>query len=128
VRTDEIGQLQDDFRQMQQSLAAQLTELQRLNSQLKERSVELQRANRKAQEADRMKTNFLHLVTNKLMDPAEALTTHVATLCDNYHTISPEDAAQEITNIRQQGNTIVDLLDDMIHSADNETGKEDAHE
>lgn len=128
VRTDEIGQLQDDFRQMQQSLAAQLTELQRLNSQLKERSVELQRANRKAQEADRMKTNFLHLVTNKLMDPAEALTTHVATLCDNYHTISPEDAAQEITNIRQQGNTIVDLLDDMIHSADNETGKEDVHE
>jgi methyl-accepting chemotaxis protein/sigma-B regulation protein RsbU (phosphoserine phosphatase) len=128
ARADEIGQLQDDFRQMQYSLASQITELERLNGQLKERTQELQQANHKAQEADRMKTAFLHQMTNRMLEPSETLNNHVATLCSNYHTISSEDATHEIETIRQQGNTIIDLLDDMIHSANNETGKEAAYD
>ena len=61
-------------------------------------------------------------------EPADAITHHVATLCNNYHTISTEDARQEIEAIRKQGNSIIYLLGHMINSADNETGKEDGHE
>ena len=99
-----------------------------MNSELKERSKELQQANRKAQEADRMKTAFLHQMTNQMLEPAEALDKHVATICQNYHTISTEDATREIESVRQNGNAIIELLDNMIHTADNETGKEDAHD
>ena len=127
-RGDEIGQLQDDFQQMQHSLAAKMAELEQMNTQLKERTRELQQANRKAQEADRMKTAFLHQMTNQMLTPAETLNNHVTTLCKNYRTISAEDADQKIEAIHQQGKTIVHLLDDMIHSADNDTGKEDANE
>jgi methyl-accepting chemotaxis protein/sigma-B regulation protein RsbU (phosphoserine phosphatase) len=127
-RGDEIGQLQDDFQQMQHSLAAKMAELEQMNTQLKERTRELQQANRKAQEADRMKTAFLHQMTNQMLTPAETLNNHVTTLCKNYRTISAEDADQKIEAIHQQGKTIVHLLDDMIHSADNETGKEEANE
>lgn len=128
ARPDEIGQLQEDFQQMQHSLANKIAELERMNSQLKERSKELQKANRQAQEANRMKTAFLYQMTNQMLEPANALNNHVATLCNNYHTISPEDASHEIEAIRQQGNTIIDLLSNMIHSADNETGKEVTNE
>ena len=128
ARDDEIGHLHGDFQQMQHSVVSQITELERMNSELKERSKELQQANRKAQEADRMKTAFLHQMTNQMLEPAEALDKHVATICQNYHTISTEDATREIESIRQNGNAIIELLDNMIHTADNETGKEDAHD
>jgi methyl-accepting chemotaxis protein/sigma-B regulation protein RsbU (phosphoserine phosphatase) len=127
-RDDEVGHLQGDFQQMQHSVVSQITELEQLNSQLKERSKELQQANHKAQDADRMKTAFLHQMTNQMVEPAEAIDNHVATICQNYHTISAEDATREIESIRQNGNTIIELLDNMIHTADSETGKEDAHE
>jgi methyl-accepting chemotaxis protein/sigma-B regulation protein RsbU (phosphoserine phosphatase) len=127
-RYDEIGLLQKDFQQLQQSLATRMAELEQMNAQLKERSEELQQANRKAQEADRMKTAFLHQMTYQMLEPAESLKNHVATLCDNYQTISPEEASQEVKVIHQQGKTIVELLRHMIDSADQETGKEDAHE
>ena len=128
TREDEIGQLQDDFQQMQHSLATQIAELKRLNFQLKERSKELELANWKAHEADRMKTAFLHQMTYQMLEPADTLNNHVATLCNNYHTISLDDVRHEIEAIRQQGKTIVDLLGNMIHSANNETEQEDAHE
>ena len=127
-RDDEIGQLQEDFQQMQYSLATHIAELEQMNTQLKERGEVLQQANRKAQEADRMKTAFLHQMTYQMLEPADAITHHVATLCNNYHTISTEDARQEIEAIRKQGNSIIYLLGHMINSADNETGKENGHE
>ena len=127
-RDDEIGQLQGDFQQMQHSVVSQITELERMSSQLKERSKELQQANHQAQEADRMKTAFLHQMTNQMLEPANVLGNNVSTICQNYHTISIEDATREIESIRQNGNTIIELLDNMIHTADSETGKEDAHE
>jgi hypothetical protein len=67
-------------------------------------------------------------MTHQMVTPTETLLHYVNTLCNNYYTISPEEAAQETEIIRQQGHTIVDLVGHMINSADNETGKEDAHD
>ena len=127
-RYDEVGQLQENFQQLQQSLATRMAELEQMNAQLQERSKELQQANRKAQEADRMKTAFLHQMTYQMQEPADTLMNHVNTLCNNYHTISLEEANEEISAIHQEGKTIVELLGHMIDSAEQETGKEDAHE
>jgi K+-sensing histidine kinase KdpD len=99
-----------------------------MNEQLKERSKELQQANRTAQEADRMKTAFLHQMTHQMLEPADTLMNHVNTLCNNYHTISLEEANEEISAIHQKGKTIIELLGHMIDSAEQETGKEDAHD
>ena len=127
-RYDEIGQLQENFQQLQQSLATRMAELEQMNAQLKERSKELQQANRKAQEANRMKSAFLHQMTYQMLEPADTLMNHVNTLCNNYHTISLEEANEEISAIHQKGKTIIELLGHMIDSAEQETGKEDAHD
>lgn len=127
-RGDEIGKLQENFQQMQHSVVSKIAELKQMNEQLKERSKELQQANRTAQEADRMKTAFLHQMTHQMLEPADTLMNHVNTLCNNYHTISLEEANEEISAIHQKGKTIIELLGHMIDSAEQETGKEDAHD
>ena len=72
-REDEIGRLQDNFKLMQQSLATNIGELDQLTNQLKEHGKELSIAYREAQKADRIKTAFLHNMTNQMIEPAESI-------------------------------------------------------
>lgn len=126
-REDEIGRLQRNFQKIQLSLAMQIKEQKRLTKQLKDRSKVLQQANDKAREADLMKTTFLHHMTNQMLQPTDAIDKDVAELCNNYQTISNEDAEQKIAQIHQNSETVIALIDDMIQTADDETGKEDSH-
>lgn len=121
---DEIGQLQNHFRLMQQSLAVQMGELERLSKALEERSAVLRTAYDKAQQADRMKTAFLHHMTNHMTGPSVAIAKSTSNLCDNYQTIGTEEAATEVAVIKKQSETIIKLLAGLIHTAENQTGKE----
>lgn len=76
---DEIGRLQDAFRHMQQSLSLHINELKYLTTTLQERGEKLHTAYDKAQEADRMKTKFLHNMTNQMLDPANNIVTIIIT-------------------------------------------------
>ena len=75
-----------------------------------------------------MKSSFLHFVTNQMTGPSEAIDRSVTTLCNNYHDISLEEVDREINIIKTQSDTIIDLLNHMLQTAESETGKEDAHE
>ena len=125
---DEIGQLQNHFQQMQQSLAVQIGELEKLSTTLKERTKVLRKAYEKAQEADRMKTSFLHYMTNQMTEPSDAIDKSVSELCNNYNSITLKEANREVDMIQKQSHTIIDVLNHMLYAADNDTGKEVAHE
>ena len=68
---DEIGRLQTNFQMMQQSLAKHIGELEQLTETLVERGNGLKAAYEQAQKADRMKTAFLHNMTNQMLGPAD---------------------------------------------------------
>lgn len=121
-RADEIGQLQDHFQQMQQSLAAHVSELEQLTNTLHERSEVLQKAYRQAKEADRMKTAFLHNMTNQMTGPSDAINKSVEALCNDFGSLSEAAADREVGIIQQQSKTILDLLDGLIHTAEKEGG------
>ena len=125
---DEIGQLQNHFQQMQQSLAVQIGELEKLSTTLKERTKVLRKAYEKAREADRMKTSFLHYMTNQMTEPSDAIDKSVSELCNNYNSITLKEANREVDMIQKQSHTIIDVLNHMLYAADNDTGKEVAHE
>ena len=127
-REDEIGVLQKNFQKMQKSLAEHVGEQEKLSATLKERSGVLKKAYKRSQEADKMKSSFLHFVTNQMTGPSEAIDRSVTTLCNNYHDISLEEVDREINIIKTQSDTIIDLLNHMLQTAESETGKEDAHE
>ena len=71
-REDEIGRLQNNFKTMQQSLATNIGELEQLTTELEKHGEELRIAYEKAQKADRMKTAFLHNMTNQMITVAKS--------------------------------------------------------
>ena len=123
-RGDEVGLLQDHFRRMQQSLEAHVTELKHLTDTLQERGKVLRDAYNRAQEANRMKTSFLHHMTNQMIAPSAAIKESVAHLCDNYHDVSLQEANHEVEVIQQQSKAIIDLVNTLIHTAESENRKE----
>ena len=127
-REDEVGLLQEHFQQMQQSLAAHITELEQLTTTLQERGEVLKEAYNRAQEANRMKTAFLHHMTNQMIAPSDAINNSVENLCNNYQQLSLQEADHEVEIIQQQSQAIIDLVDTLIRTAENDTGKEAAHE
>ena len=130
-REDEIGQLQNHFLQMQQSLAGKSDELEQLTATLTKRSEELQKAYGQTKGSDRMKTTFLHYMTNQMTVPSDLIERSVTKLSNNYDTITPAEAEYEVGVIRKQSEIILDLLDHMVEALEiekEEERKEVAHE
>ena len=111
---DEIGTLQENFQSMQKSLAVNIGELNELNAAIKERSEELQAAYKEAKKADRMKTVFLHNMTNQMIEPAYAIADDVSVLCNYDKEAEGKEISQLVGNIQQHGNAIAQLLNNLI--------------
>jgi HAMP domain-containing protein len=126
---DEIGVLQTNFQQMQRSLAANIGELEQLTTQLQENTKGLRIAYNQAQKADRMKTAFLHNMSNQMISPAMAIDNDVSALVGNGGDPSISlDTGQLAEDIRQNGNTITEVLNNLIHLSDEDIRKEVADE
>lgn len=127
-REDEIGRLQDNFKHMQQTLSSHIGELEQLTTTLQERGNVLRAAYDRAQKADRMKTAFLHNMTDQMSAPADAIARDVDTLCGVSRDTAERNTSQLVSDIQQNGNAIADLLDNLINMSDEEIRKEVAHD
>jgi methyl-accepting chemotaxis protein/sigma-B regulation protein RsbU (phosphoserine phosphatase) len=126
-RGDEVGLLQDRFQEMQQALDNHIGELKELTATLQERGEVLEKAYAQAKEADRMKTAFLHNMSNQMIKPAETIGQSVMAVCDHYHDITLEQADHEMEVIEQQSQAIIDLITHLVHTAENTSNeKEDS--
>lgn len=119
---DEIGRLQDNFQQMQQKLSSHMGELEQLTATLRERGEGLSVAYQQAQKADRMKTAFLHNMTNQMIPPANAIVDDVNALCSANH--QAEESSRLVENIQQNGHAITELLNNLIDLSDEEKLRE----
>lgn len=121
---DEIGSLQNHFRQMQFALAANFDELEQLKTTLQERGESLKTAYEKAQQADKMKTAFLHNMTDKMAVPADAIFNDVDALCDfGVHDLEKREINHLADDIQQHGDTIADLLNDLLRASEKQMEK-----
>ena len=121
---DEVGRLQDNFQLMQRSLATQIDELESLKNTLYQRCEGLRKAYDQAKKADRMKTSFLHNMTNQMMEPADAIEQDVLQLCSQ----SDRDTAQLVSDVQKKGKAITELLKNLISMSDDEMRKEADHD
>lgn len=121
---DEIGRLQDHFQLMQQSLAANISELEQLTATLQERGEELNTAYERVRQADRMKTVFLHNMSDQMEEPAKAIMADVNALCDSSRRMDKDEVVRLTDDIGKQGEAIADLLDNLLRVSDEETNKE----
>ena len=98
---------------------------------LTKRSEELQKAYGRTKGSDRMKTTFLHYMTNQMTVPSDLIERSVTKLSNNYDTITPAEAEYEVGVIKKQSEIILDLLDHMVEALEiekEEERKEVAHE
>jgi methyl-accepting chemotaxis protein/sigma-B regulation protein RsbU (phosphoserine phosphatase) len=113
-RSDEIGQLQEGFRQMQESLTLRFAELQALTESLKQQGEALRKAYEQAKEADRMKTAFLHNMTDQMIAPIETIIADVAILRQVTWQMAPEETDRLVSELILEGQAITSLLNDLI--------------
>ena len=124
--TDEIGLLQRHFTLMQHSLATHMGEMERLTTELRERGKVLNAAYEQAKDADRMKTAFLHNMTNQMIMPVNNLVEDVNDLCQNYTEMAQYDIDRLSNDIQEQSSVITDLLNDMLNESYEENIRENA--
>ena len=123
-RKDEIGQLQESFNKALRTLTAFIRKQKHLSETLRERGEGLAEAYDNVQKNDRVKTQFLHYMSNQMIKPTEALDKSVTKLCKNFGEMSAEEAARQVEVIELQSKVIVDLTDQMLETAQDDTGKE----
>ena len=91
-------------------------------------SDQLRASYERIEESDKMKTSFLHYITNQMALPSETIDRSVTTLCNNYQDLSKDEIDNQVDSIERKSEALVELLNHMAHFTDNETGKEDSHD
>ena len=125
---DEIGLLQDNFQSMQHALSNHVNELEQLNATLQERAEGLRSAYERAHKADRMKTAFLHNMTNQMLEPAITIDQCVGELCNLNEDTEQQESDRLVSTIQQQGKTIAEVLNNLLDiSLDDNKRKEEGY-
>ena len=117
---DVIGVLQAHFQQMQRSVSANINELHELTDTIQEHSKELHIAYEQAQKADNMKTVFLHNMTDQMLAPTFAIDEDVSALSHFDKATSTQTVSQLVDNIQQNGDTITNVLNNLINLSEKE--------
>lgn len=123
-RHDEIGLLQNRFKQMQHSLQDQVEELKEETAVLYQHGDMLLAAYDKTIEVDKIKTSILNYTTNQVSGPVEGIDKAVTALCNNYQDLSKEEKDRLVDNIQHYTQKMVELLNHVAHFAETEIGKE----
>ena len=114
---DEVGSLQHHFQQMQQALAAKMGELDQMTVSLKKHGEVLGEAYEQAKEADRIKTAFLHNMSNQMIHPVGNIGTDVSELCDHCQDMNQQQASMLVGRILEQSKLVTELLNDMLEAS-----------
>ncbi|MBQ8154362.1 MAG: HAMP domain-containing protein [Prevotella sp.] len=109
---DEVGMLQNHFQQMQQALSAHVGELERLTTHLRKQGEVLAASYDRAKEAERVKTAFLHNMTDQMIPPVKTIERSVVELFEQQQ--SREQMAQLVGEIQTQGKVVTELLNHLL--------------
>ena len=127
-RTDEIGLLQRQFREMQLSLRDRLARQEEETAQLRQQGDMLRTAYDKTIENDQMKTSFQHYMTSQMAEPVQSIDRSVTTLCNNLQELGKEELGKQVDNIEHKSLAVLDQTNHLAHFTELETRKEAAND
>ena len=114
-----------ELRESQRQVMAQNQELEIHRHDLKElvarRTADLEKAKKKAEESDRLKTAFLANLSHEIRTPMNAIV-GFSTLLSSMQ-LSDQDKAEFISMIQQSGENLLALINDIIDISRIETGQ-----
>ena len=122
---DEVGDLVRNFNQMAVRLEENREEMNLLYSGLeekvRERTKELEQANRRLQELDQLKSDFLSTVSHELRTPLTSIKTYTELLVDS-RDLDPKTEAQFLGIIEKETDRMSRLIADHLDLAKIESG------
>jgi signal transduction histidine kinase len=120
----ERGDFQETDRNLLRLVAAQLAataekaylidDLQRINDQLRERNVDLEAKYREAEEAKRLKNEFLANVSHELRTPLTAILGYTHLLQEGVSGELATDQSIAVDKIEQAGSALLALINDLL--------------
>lgn len=125
---DEIGMLQNHFQSMQQSLAEHISQLDHLTASLQQQGRVLSAAYSQAKEADRMKTAFLHNMTDQMLAPIDDIQKDVDIMCRQVRDINQMAFDRVTDDIQVKGKAVTVLLNNLLEASQNPKTTEATHE
>lgn len=119
-RTDTIGQLQNSFVDMQQSLKAYMNNIQLMNTQMEQRNQELKQANEQAIIADSKKTAFLQDMMHQIRTPLNIIGGFAQVLNENFHELPDDETSNIIYMMQDNSRKLVRISRMLVAASTNE--------
>ena len=134
VARDEVGQLMTAFGQMTKSLADRdlavtqaYRELEQLNQSLEHRVVqrtrELQEANEKLQELDRLKSTFVSIVSHELRTPMTSIKGYVENMLDGLSGGLNEKQSRSLERVKHNIDRLTRMINELLDLSKIEAGR-----
>lgn len=129
--SDEIGELADVFNQMTASLRFHETEIAEsariLETKVTERTRELQQANVRLQELDRVKTALVSNASHELRTPLTSIKVHVRNLLDGVTGALGPGQVESLNRVHVNVERLRRLIDDLLDLSRLQTGHDKMH-
>lgn len=113
-RKDEVGALQRSFRAMQRSLGRYLTTIEQHRLGLDKQNEALRVAREKVREADRLKSKFIHNMTDQMLPPVTAIDKLVKIINNEYTHLKHEEVVAMVSEMSENTSKVTRLLDKTI--------------
>ena len=115
-RIDEIGQLQNRFVSMQESIANYVSDLKRVKNETEQQNQELTTAKSMAEEADRKKAAFIQDLSHQIRTPLNIIGGFTQVLRDAYESIDESEMTVITHDIMQNSHTITNIIDNWMRT------------
>ena len=116
-RIDAVGQLQNSFGAMQESISGYINDIQRMNAEIEQRNQELTVANQKAQEALEKKTAFMQDLTHQVRTPLNIIIGFSQVLRMGHQEIPDEEMETIMDAMQENTKNIRGIIDKLLVAA-----------
>ena len=117
-RTDEVGYVQNTFRQMHQSIGQHITDITHLTDVLRQRNDDLKLAYEQAREADRMKDAVILNMSDRMEQSVKAIHATVGDFRQHVADMDAGECRQMADKIQKHTEITTELLGNLLGIAD----------
>ncbi len=123
TRVDTVGQLQNSFVSMQQSLNAHVSELRSVNEQTEQRNTELQSAYELVREAAERKTAFVRDMTHQVRTPLNIINGFTQVVTASYSDLPADQIDDIMQRLRSSAKAISHITQLLSSSATDDASR-----
>lgn len=124
-RTDEVGYVQNTFRQMQERIGQHIAHINQLTDVLRQRNEDLKLAYEQAREADRMKDAVIMNMSDRMEQSVKSIHIAVGEFRQHVADMDAEECCHLAEKIRTHTETTTELLGNLLDIADRKKKNEE---